>query len=125
MAFPPHLAPDGSVAMSAFEEHVAESVRLILSTARGERVMRLDWGSGLSELAFASMDATTVALAKHLVEEGLQRCEPRIDVLEVAVEADHLLGRLTVSVTYRVRRTDTVFNLVYPFSLDRGRDAGA
>lgn len=125
MSFPPRLTPDGAVAVSAFEEHVAESVHLILATARGERVMRPDWGSGLSELTFASMDAATVALAQHLVEDGLQRCEPRIDVLSVAAEANHQLGLLTVTVSYRVRRTDTVFNLVYPFSLERGRHADA
>jgi phage baseplate assembly protein W len=125
MAFPPRLTSEGAVAMSGFEAHVAESVHLILATARGERVMRPDWGSGLSELAFASMDAATVALARHLVEDGLQRCEPRIDVLGVDVEADHPLGLLTVRVSYRVRRTDTVFNLVYPFSLERGRHADA
>jgi uncharacterized protein len=87
--------------------------------------MRPDWGSGLSELTFASMDAATIALAQHLVEDGLQRCEPRIDVLSVAAEADHELGRLTVTISYRVRRTDTVFNLAYPFSLERGRHASA
>jgi phage baseplate assembly protein W len=124
IAFPPRLDADGAVAMSAFEEHVAESVQLIIATGRGERVMRPDFGSGLAELAFASMDAATVALARHLVEDGLQRCEPRIDVVAVDAEADHEGGRLTIRVTYRVRRTDTVFNLVYPFSLERGRHAG-
>jgi phage baseplate assembly protein W len=123
MSFPPRLTSDGTIALSAFEAHVAESVHLILATARGERVMRPDWGSGLSELAFGSMDAATVALARHLVEDGLQRCEPRIDVLGVDAEPDHELGRLTVTVSYRVRRTDTVYNLVYPFSLERGRRA--
>lgn len=124
MSFPPRLTAGGAVATSAFEEHVAESVHLVLATARGERVMRPDWGSGLAELTFASMDSGTIALAQHLVEDGLLRCEPRIDVLAVTADADQDGGRLTVTVSYRVRRTDTVFNLVYPFSLERGRHAG-
>lgn len=124
-SFPVRLASDGSIALSSYEEHIAQSVYLVLATARGERAMRPEFGCGLSELTFSPMDATTAAIAEHLVRDGLLRCEPRIDVLSVAARAYHPLGTLEISVEYRVRRTDTVFNLVYPFSLERGRNAGA
>lgn len=124
--FPFALTPDGALAATAYEEHVAQSVYLVLATDPGERVMRPDFGCGLRQVAFAPVDATTTAMAEHLVREGLRRCEPRIDVLAVAASAQEgRPGVLVISVEYRVRRTDTVFNLVYPFSLERGGHADA
>lgn len=122
-AFPFGLDADGALRMIAYEQHVAESVHLVLATRRGERVMRPDFGSGLAELAFAPLNGATVSLAAHLARDALLRCEPRIDVVDVSVVLIEEAARLDVTVEYRVRRTDSVFNLVYPFSLERGADA--
>ena len=52
---------------------------------------------------------------------ALIRNEPRIDVLRVAARLDpQKPEELVIEVEYRVRRTDTISNLVYPFYLDRG-----
>jgi phage baseplate assembly protein W len=96
-------------------------VWIILATARGERVMRPDFGAGLRALTFEPISATTAALARHHAEEALVRWEPRIDSVTVDVSADPPRGRLTLDVRYRVRATNTFYNLVYPFYLMEAR----
>ena len=115
------IARDGAgFASVAYERNVRESIIIILSTARGERVMRPDFGCGIHELLFAANSAATRAMAAHEVEEALRSWEPRIEVLAVdAATADDAEQIILVAVEYRVRKTDNRFNLVYPFYLDR------
>ncbi len=120
-AFPFGVDGQGRIAMSSLEDHVHQSILLILRTAKGERVMRPDFGAGLDQLVFSPATATTAALAEHQVKDALVRFEPRIDVLRVGATLDPRGPELLViEVEYRVRRTDTISNLVYPFYLDRG-----
>lgn len=108
------------IAVAEYEESVRQSILIILSTAKGERVMRPTFGCGISELVFAVNNTTTQALVKLEVRESLQNWEPRIEVLGVETSSGGDRGeRLMISIDYRVRTTDTRFNLVYPFYLDR------
>ncbi len=97
---------------------VEESMRVILGTQYGERVMRPTFGCNLRSLAFAPNNAATANLARYYVAEGLARWEPRIEVLDVAVENDNRAAQLLITVTYRLRLTQDVHNLVYPFYLE-------
>ena len=107
-------------ARARHEESVRQAIWIILSTARGERVMRPDFGCALDELLFAPNDATTRGMAESAVREALLRWEPRIDVLRVAASAEGAQReRLLIGVDYRVRKTDSRINLVYPFYLGR------
>jgi phage baseplate assembly protein W len=59
-------------------------------------------------------------MAESAVREALLRWEPRIDVLRVAASAEGAQReRLLIGVDYRVRKTDSRINLVYPFYLGR------
>ncbi len=120
-AFPPTADAPGEVRTAAYEEDVRQAVWIILGTARGERVMRPDFGSGLHTLVFEPISTTTIALVKHHVEEALVLWEPRIDSITVEVTAEPRLGRLLIEVRYRVRATNTFYNLVYPFYLYEAR----
>jgi uncharacterized protein len=108
-------------AVAAYEESIRQAIRIILSTALGERVMRPDFGCAIHELVFAPNSAATQGMAEHHVSEALLRWEPRIEVLDVnAVASGGQDEELLISINYRVRMTDSRFNLVYPFYLDRG-----
>ena len=120
--FPPATGPAGDVDLAAHEEDVRQAVWIILGTARGERVMRPDFGAGLRALTFEPLGAGTAALVRHHVEEALVQWEPRIDTITVAVTADPPRGRLLAEVRYRVRATNTFYNLVYPFYLLEARE---
>lgn len=119
-AFPVARDDAGRLAQARHEDSVRQGMFLVLSTAKGERLMRPDYGCDIHELLFAPNDATTRGMAESAVRESLQQWEPRIDVLRVAARADAAEPeRLLVEVDYRVRRTDSRFNLVYPFYLGR------
>jgi len=108
-------------ARAEYEESIQQAIQIILFTAKGERIMRPDFGCGIHELVFAPNDATTRGMAAHHVREALLLWEPRIDVLEVrAIAAGAQDEELRISIDNRVRTTDSRFNLVYPFYLERG-----
>jgi phage baseplate assembly protein W len=120
--FPVRINPDGRAALAEYEEDIRQAVLLILETATGERVMRPDFGAGLHALVFEPLNTTTMALVRHRLEEGLITWEPRIDVMEIHVTVgDRAAGRLDIEIRYRVRATNTFYNLVYPFYLQEGR----
>ncbi len=111
----------GLVASVAYEEDIRQSILIILETSPGERVMRPNFGCGIHELVFTALDSTTIQLIRSTVEEALRRCEARIDVLEVNVdETATSEGKLLVEIEYRVRKTNQVGNLVYPFYFREG-----
>lgn len=119
--FTPCVTPDGRVALAVYEEDIREAILIILGTDLGERVMRPDFGAGLNDFVFEPLSSTTLHLVRTRVQEALVKWEPRIDVLDVEVSADTTEhNKLLISVTYRVRATNTQFNLVYPFYLEEG-----
>lgn len=136
--FPPALEL-GHVAMSAHEAKVAEAIRIILGTARGERVMRPDFGCGIHELVFEAATEGTLALVRAAVREALLLWEPRVELLDVRIEqapgraprrdlprgpdlppAGARDGTLFIGIDYRVRSTNNEFNMVHPFYLRQG-----
>ena len=115
-AFPVGLDLRGRVALTNGFESIERSIRLILQTARGERVIRPQFGSDLHKLVFAENNATTAGLADFYVRQALARWEPRIDVENVDVsftEADR--GALVLNILYRIKATNDRRNLVFPF----------
>ena len=120
--FPLQVTPTGGIAGAAFEQRIEESVRLILETAPGERVMLPDFGCGIHDLVFAPASESTRSLVVAYVRRALVRWEPRIDVLEVTAESaldDPQL--LLIRISSAIRANNAVGNLVYPFLL---REAG-
>jgi hypothetical protein len=106
----------GRVVLSEFEEDIREAVRIILLTAKGERVMRPEFGTGLHNFVFETMSVTNIGTIQAAIQNGLIEWEPRIEVLAVSVEADPgEVGKLLINIDYEVRATNTQFNLVFPF----------
>jgi len=118
-ADPGGLVPGpGDVALARYEESVRQSVWLILNTSPGERVMRPGFGCGLHDMVFSVGSAATATRVADAVRRGLTIWEPRLDLLDVAVKTDEP-STLLIQISYRVRATNNVFNLVYPFYLDQ------
>ena len=108
--------------LAEYEESIRQSIRLILETSRGERVMRPDFGCGIHERVFAVNGNAIRGLVADDVRESLLEWEPRIDVIDVTVTARGTEEEvLYISIDYRVRSTDSRFNLVYPFYLNRSQ----
>jgi phage baseplate assembly protein W len=102
-----------------YEESVRQSIWIILGTAKGERVMRPDFGCGIYDLVFEINSASTAGRVTQAIRQALLLFEPRIDVLDVQVQPAAGGEVLLISIDYEVRATNNAFNLVYPFYLDR------
>jgi phage baseplate assembly protein W len=117
----PFAVSGGASAVAAYEEDVRQAVRIILLTGRGERLMRPDFGAGLADFVFEPINPTTTHAIATRVEEALIDWEARIDVLAVSVTADPAnVSTVLIDITYRIRATNSVGNLVYPFYLGEG-----
>lgn len=116
--FPVKVDTAGKIAMSEYEEDIRESVKIILLTGKVERVMRPDFGAGLHDFVFETMSATTIGSIQSAIQNALIKWEPRIKVQAVDVKPDTgEFGKLLINIDYRVRATNTKFNLVFPFYL--------
>lgn len=114
-------ARSGRIASVAYEEDIKQSIRIILETSPGERVMRPSFGCGIHDLVFAAVDSTAIQRVKSTVEDALRRWEARIDVLEVVVHEEATkAGQLLVEIEYRVRKTNQTDNLVFPYYFGEG-----
>jgi len=113
----------GALVRAAYEDSVQQSIWLILSTAKGERVMRPDFGCGIQEMVFDTVSAATSGRIAEEVRDALLRFETRIDVRDVSVAPGGDGEVLLISIDYEVRATNNAFNLVYPFYLDAGAGA--
>ena len=117
----PFRTDNGKLAWSEYGDSIRESIILILGTAVSERIMRPDFGCKLHELTYSINDTSTASLAIFYVEEALKKWEPRIEIIKVDANADKAEGnKLNIFIEYRDISTNTRYNLVYPFYLQRG-----
>jgi uncharacterized protein len=120
-AFPLQLHTEShGLSRAEYEESVRQSILMILGTAKGERLMRPEFGCGIHDLVFETMSASTFGRVQQVVEEALLRLEPRIDVTRVEVQPGGAGNVLLIHIQYEVRATNNAFNLVYPFYLQPG-----
>jgi phage baseplate assembly protein W len=114
------LLPDatGTLRYVSGDANVEQSLRILLMTALGERVMRPDFGTEAPRLVFAPGSVQFLRLLETTVRDALRDWEPRVDVLDVLAELDPAdETHATVSVSYRVRQSNTKNNLVFPYYL--------
>ncbi len=119
--FPITIDERGSIALSEYDKKIRESILIILSTAKGERLMRPDFGCDIHDFAFTVINTSILTLIKSAVKEALLLWEPRIEVLDVETFTEKINdGILSIGINYKIRTTNTVFNMVYPFYLKAG-----
>jgi phage baseplate assembly protein W len=115
-AFPLRVDATGGIGLVRADTEIEESIRLILGTAFGERPMRPDFGCGMHDHVFDSLDGTTAGQVSYEVQASLMRWEPRIDVTSVDVNYDqNSQATLYIDINYTVRGDNDPRNLVFPF----------
>ena len=116
LAFPLQVDRRGGIALARDETDIEQAIELILGTAPGERPMRPEFGCGVHDFVFDSIDATTVGKMELAIRDALDHWEPRVVVETVEFDlSDVDEGRLMIDIGYRIRVTNTIRNLVYPF----------
>ena len=116
LAFPLQVDRRGGIALARDETDIEQAIELILATAPGERPMRPEFGCGVHDFVFDSIDASTVGRMELAIRDALDRWEPRVIVDSVEFNLDEVAdGRLIIDIGYHVRATNNMRNLVYPF----------
>jgi hypothetical protein len=114
--FPLAVDHRGALAITSGAEGVECAIRVVLSTAPGERVMRPNFGCRIWELLFEPINVNTIGLMDQAVRDALGQWEPRIDVIDVdVVQAAEDTGMVRIAISYLIRTTNDRRNLVYPF----------
>lgn len=122
-AYPVGTDYQGNIELSSAEENIRESVRIIIGTAKGERVMRPEFGCDIHDYVFAAADPATLSMIEDAVRDALVQWEPRIDVEGVEADRDpENPNRVLVDIDYWVRKTNSSGNMVYPFYLDESEE---
>jgi uncharacterized protein len=116
LGFPLRVDRLGGIALVSGSDDINEAIMLILSTAPGERPMRPNFGCGIHDYIFESVDAYVVGRLEREIRIALDRWEPRIEVKDITISTDRAGdGELPIEIEYEVRATNDRRNLVYPF----------
>src|SRR6476661_7844122 len=103
-AFPVVPDADGRIPYVAGEDAIEEAIEIILGTSPGERVMRPEFGCGVWDLVMEANTAQLHGRVQVQVRDALVRWEPRIDVLDVRIDAPpEQKNLLLIRIDYRVR----------------------
>lgn len=114
--FPLRVNTRGEIALVTGNEDIEQSIRIILQTRPGERVMRPTFGCLANDLVFEPRTAGTISLLQNYVLEALRLWEPRIEVISVNVNADSSSdGTLLTEIVYLIKATHDTRSIVYPF----------
>ena len=106
----------GSIRLTEGIEDLERSIRMVLLTAPGERLMRPQFGCRIWDLLFEPVNANLLGLISQAVRDALAQWEPRVDVEDVRPLQDSSeSGLLHIEIDYRVRSTNDRRNLVFPF----------
>ena len=116
LAFPLRVDARGGLALARREDDVREAIQIILGTAPGERPMRPEFGCGIHDHVFESVDAYALGRLDQEIRVALDRWEPRIDVVGVGFDLSGAgRGELLIEIAYALRGSNDIRNLVYPF----------
>lgn len=115
--FPPAFSNQGgSVAMLDTYEDIQSSLRILLGTATGERVMQPEFGCNMDELVFEALDTTMKTFMKDKIFTAILYHEPRVNLLDVLFHEQQINeGVVFIEIVYQVRGTNSRKNLVFPF----------
>ncbi len=125
-SFPPTFTEQGGeVEIVSGNEDIQQSLKILLSTRLGERVMREDYGCDLTDMLFEEVDQSLINALTTLVTDAILYYEPRIvmnrlDVSDSGIEE----GLLLISIDYTVSATNSRYNMVYPFYLNEASVPG-
>lgn len=126
-SFPPDFnRVNNSVQMVSDISDIEDSIRIILSTTPGERIMQPEFGCDLKRLVFETIDSTLLASLDHLIYHALLNFEPRITFLNTEIlNLESQNGQLLIQINFKVIITNSRHNIVFPFYLLEGTNVSS
>jgi len=124
-SFPPRFdVRTRKVQMVSGDDDIRESLKILLTTRPGERVMQPRYGCAIGGMAFELVHPQTIARMEDIIRRAILFYEPRIDLEEVTIKVlDAAGGRILVGLVYTIRTTNSRSNLVFPLYLQQGTTA--
>ena len=119
--FPIRVNAKGGLQWSSGPDRIQDAIWIILKTSLGERVMRPRFGSRVNDFVFQSNSSPVRTELVTAIKRALLQSEPRIDLEKVRAQpVEDEPGQVLISIQYRLRTTNELFNVVYPFYLEEG-----
>jgi uncharacterized protein len=118
--FPIRLNAKGGLSYSDGPDRIYDAIWIVLGTAFGERLMRPDFGAGANDYVFEPNSDVMQTQFAATIREALVKWEPRIELVSVVVKEGVQRSQVLVTVDYRIRATNELFNLVYPLYVQEG-----
>lgn len=124
-AFPPVFYKNTcSAGMVSEIEDIKESIRIILDTFPGERIMQPEFGCTIKRLVFEKNDSSLNVTLSQVIEKALLNFEPRVKFISTEIRdtdaSERLNGYIRIIINFSVIITNTRHNIVYPFYLNEG-----
>jgi phage baseplate assembly protein W len=122
-SFPPEFSKRGTVQMVSAGEDIHQSLRIILATNLGERVMQPSFGCGIKSQVYENINESTMTVLKDLISRAILFYEPRVKLETIDMDTSSAYeGRLDFHINYHIIATNTRHNIVYPYYLREGTD---
>lgn len=120
-SYPPVFdAANSGLRMVAGVDNISQSLDLLLSTLRGSRALLPEFGSNLNQFLFRRGDVQTLEELASAARFILLHGEPRIVVETIRPETSPDGSSVQLRIEYRVAKTNTRHNHVYPFAALEG-----
>jgi len=102
----------GDIGLSKDVASVKQSVINILSTSRGERPFKPDFGGDLRAYLFEFFDSITRAVMADVIIESLKKYEPRAKVIGVDIEDLSFRNALNIKLEIEILSPQPVVTVV-------------
>lgn len=123
--FPLRPDPRGRLSYTTGRENIEQSLKILLLTNQRERVMRAAFGTTAREQLFAPGSERALRLLEKAVSDAIRDFEPRVEVLNLAAEADPRdPTHVNLEIEYQIRSTYVRGALVFPFYVEGLGPAG-
>lgn len=107
-----------TVVMLTGEEDIRNSLEVLFATRVGERIMHSHYGSALYSFLFMPMNTSTLTYMESVITKEILYNEPRIVLNNVEIQPSlNEMGRLDITIDYKVTATNNRYNFVFPFYL--------
>jgi phage baseplate assembly protein W len=93
------------------EDAVKESIKNLILTDRGERLMQPDLGGNISAMLFENITPATLKLIEDQVRTTIQLYEPRAELQNVAVTSNIDDNTVRVKITFYIKNVEQPIDL--------------
>ncbi len=122
-SFPPVFDIDEArVQMTQGVDDINNSLKIIITTKLGERIMRPKFGCGMDDFVFETLDSATLTFIQDMIQTAILYHEARIDLEEVQLDLNNGSGVLNINIYYKLRNANSRFNFVFPYYINEANN---